>query len=34
MVCISKHPQTVRLIRATPHSYFRVLREKLKWAER
>ena len=34
LVRVSPHPQPVRLVRGTPHSYFHVLREKLKWAER
>ena len=33
-VTVSRSPSPVRLVHATSHSYFEVLRKKLKWAER
>ena len=34
VVKVSRNPSRVRLVHATSHSYFEVLRKKLKWAER
>ena len=34
VVSVSRNPSPVRLVHATSHSYFEVLRKKLKWAER
>ena len=33
-VSVTRNPSPVRLVHATSHSYFEVLRKKLKWAER
>ncbi|GKS70131.1 NAD+ kinase [Nitrosomonas sp. PY1] len=32
-ISIKRHPQTVRLLHSTNHSYYRMLREKLGWSE-